>query len=189
MGFSDELLKDSSLSEEMMLEQFERMIAYYQEMDMEAAMAPSSENLLLPTLLVELPDDDEGRPRFMNHSFLPLDTEDAEFSQFLQFYVELPDPIDGIDELTLLRTLNRINQIMPAGHCAMVEARPEFGLPQMVYVRHILGYPLGDYVDQGVFCETLFLVEMSCTLTSTVISGVASGLTIEEAMAKLSEPD
>lgn len=182
MGISDELLKDSLMTEASMQADLEAISTYYQAMELKSQLIPALQEAPLPSLLAALPDDDEGRPRLITHSFLPLDEEDAEYTKFLQLYVELQDSLEGIDRVTLLEAVNRLNTTMPLGLCALV--RDPNGEEKMV-VRFVQGYPIDEPVDQGAFTETVLLFDLSCTLTSIVISGLSENKNLDEVFSAI----
>lgn len=182
MGISDELLKDSLMTEASMQADLEAISTYYQAMELKSQLIPALQEAPLPSLLAALPDDDEGRPRLITHSFLPLDEEDAEYTKFLQLYVELQDSLEGIDRATLLEGLNRMNLTLPMGVCAL--ARDPDGSEKVV-VRCVQGYPIDEPVDQGAFTETVLLFDLSCTLTSIVISGLSENKNLDEVFSAI----
>lgn len=180
MAFSDEALKGSVLTEAFIQRDLKILIPYYENMEMKAQLIPAAADMPLPSLLAALPNDDEGRPRFITHSFVPLEKDDAEYTKYLQFYTELQDSLEGIDRQTLLEALNRLNFNLPFGACILVAERPEQGLPAMVTLRSMQGFPIDEPIDQGVFTEDVFLFDLSCTVTSVVITGLSEGKSIDE---------
>ena len=185
MGFSDELLKDSLLTEEFILDDLEDLKGYYDDMKVASRVVPALQDAPLPTLVAILDEDEQKRARVVTHSLLPLDEEEASFTKFLQFYCELQINLDNVERIKLLEAVVKLNQILPIGSCVLVDARPELQLPTMVALRSIQGYPIEDVIDQGAFCETLFLFDTACELTTVALDGLVAGKTVEEALAQL----
>lgn len=185
MGYAEEYLKDTELTEESVLRDLEILASYYDDMDLEGRVLPAKEDLPMPTLLAALEPDDRERPRIVSHSFVPLDTEAAEFTKYLQFYCELPCPVEGLDRATLLEAVCRLNGHLPLGSCVLADPNPVFEQPMKAAVRSIQGFPLEGPVDQGVFTEDLFLFDLSCDLVTTVLDGLNDGLSLDEAFARI----
>lgn len=185
MGYADEYLKDTELTEESILRDLEVLAAYYGDMELEGRVLPAREEFPMPTLVAGLEPDDRDRPRIVSHSFLPLDTETAEFTKYLQFYSELPCPVEELDRATLLEAICRLNTRLPLGTCVLADPNPAFGQPAKAAVRYVQGFPLEGPVDQGVFTEDLFLFDLSCDLVTTVLDGLNDGLSLDEAFAQI----
>lgn len=181
MSHTDELLKNSQLSEKVMLRELETILLYYENMELKCKLVKANETAPLPSLVALLEPDDEGRPRVLTHSFLPLDQEDAEFTKYLQFYCELPASLDDVDRLLLLEALLRLNEALPFGAATLVGPRPELGLPLMAAVRTVQGFPLNQPIDEGVFTEDMFLFDLSCELVSKVLNSLREGKSLDEA--------
>lgn len=185
MSYSDELLKESLLTEESILQDLRTLSLYYDDMQTENKILPSLEDAPLPTLLAGLDADDKERPRMITHSFLPVDKEEAEFTKYLQFYLELQNTLKGIARITLLEAVCRLNAALPFGHVMLIPPRPELNLPEMAALRTTQGFPIAQPIDQGTFTENVFLFDLSCELTSTVLDALAEGKSIDEAFAAI----
>lgn len=184
MANADELLENSRLTEDFILQELQDLAEYYGDMKLECRIVPAMEDVPLPTLLAVM-EEDKGRPRFVTHSFLPLDTEDAEFTKFLQFYCELQNPVAQLPRETLLEALCKLNGRLPFGACFLVEPRPELALPRMVAIRALQGFPIEPPIDQGVFTEDVFLFDTSCTLVSSALDALAEGAGVDAAVSML----
>lgn len=187
MGYSDEFLKDSLLSEESMLLDLEELVGYYTAMHVESHIIPAAEATPMPTLAAMLQKDDRDRQRVIVHSFQPYEREEAEYTKYLQFYAELPCELEGLAPETLLSFVCRVNQALPLGFCFPVPPRPALGLGQMIGVRSIQGFPITESIDQGVFTEDTILFNLSCELVSMRLDAMAEGKTLDEAFAPSEE--
>lgn len=185
MAFSDELLKDSLLTEEFILDDLNDLKGYYDEMEVACQVMPAVERAPMPSLVAILDEDDKNRPRIVTHSFLPLDEEEASFTKYLQYYCELQIDVGDVDRVKLLEAMVTMNGLLPLGACSLVDARPELNLPAMVAVRTIQGHPLEEVIDRGAFCETLFLFDTACDLMTLVVDKLVAGGTVEEALKEL----
>jgi|GEM_PF-6875375 len=185
MKETDELLKDSILTEEVMLKILQELSLYCDDMQVESRVIPALKDAPLPTLVTVMEEDDQGRPRVLNISFLPLDKEAAEFTVFLQFYMELSDPIPALDRATLLECVCRLNERLPMGHCVLSAPQPEFEQPQKFALRTVQGFPAGVKIDQGAFTESLLLFDLSCDLVSQVATQLNEGRSMDEAFASM----
>ena len=185
MGYADEYLKGTQLTEEGILRDLKILAGYYQDLELEARVIPAKSDLALPVLLGILEPDEQGRPRIVNHGFLPLDTNTAEFNKYLQFYLELACPVEGLDRVQLLEAICRLNSSIPLGTCIVKEPDPALGQPRKVAVRYVQGFPLEEPIDQAVFIESLFLFDLSCDLASTILDGLAEGRSLDEAFAQI----
>ena len=185
MSYSDQLLQGTSLTEQVMLQDFETLSVYYEDMRIPSKTIKAGPANPLPTLVAMVDSPEEDKPWVFTHSFLPLDSETAEFTKFLQFYCELPGSLDGVDRLALLEGVSRLNQTLPFGTALVVEPRPELELPRMAAVRTVQGFPLDRPVDQGVFTEDVLLFEMSCQMVKLVMDALRAGQTVDEAFAQL----
>lgn len=184
MAFSDELLKDSLLNEEVMAQDFEALRSYYEAMEIKTQLIPATKALPLPTLIAVVTSEEEDEPPLViTHSFLPLDKEEAEFTKYLQYYTELPNAVEELDRLTLLEALNRLNQTLPLSHVILLPPRPQFEKPVQVGVRYLQGYKIDEVIDQGVFTEDVILFELSCDLTSVILDELRDGSSIDEAFS------
>lgn len=187
MSYSDQILQGTSLTEQAMLQDFETLSVYYEDMDIPSSTIQSTQVAPLPTLVAMVDAPDEDNPWIFTHSFLPLDSETAEFTKYLQLYCEVPGSLEGIDRLTLLEGIHRLNQALPLGAVMLVEPRPELGLPLMAAVRSVQGFPLDETIHQGVFTEDVILMEMSCQMTALLMDALRAGKTADEAMEELSQ--
>lgn len=187
MSYSDPLLQGTSLTEQSMLQDFEALSIYYEDMKIPSKTVQASPAAPLPTLVAMVDSPEEGNPWVVTHSFMPLDRETAEFTKFLQFYCEVPGSLEKVDRLTLLEGLQRLNQVLPLGAAVLVEPRPELELPRMAAVRAVQGYPLDRPIDQGVFTEAMILFEMSCQVTALVMEALKTGRTVDEALEQLNQ--
>lgn len=181
MSHTDELLKDSQLSEKAILQNLEILQLYYENMGFKSKLVRSNEMAPLPSLVALLEPDEEGRGRIITHSFLPLDREEAEFTKYLQFYCELPASLDDVDRTLLLEALLRLNEALPFGAATLVEPRPELELPLMAALRSVQGFPIDQIIDEGVFTEDMFLFDLSCELVSKVLDCLREGKSLNEA--------
>lgn len=179
--------QDTLMTEARMLQDLEALARYCSEAEIGSRVVPAGQAAALPSLVALLDPDEQGRPRVLTNSFVPLDREDAEFTKFLQFYCELPASLEGVDRTVLLEALLRFNSALPFGGVVLVDPRPELGLPLMAAVRTVQGFPLDTPIDQGVFTEDLFLFDMSCELVASVMDDLAKGSTLDEAFAALSQ--
>ena len=96
MSYTDELLQDTPLTEQMMLQDVETMGLYCEDMQIPCKVVPATAQAPLPTLVAMLDSGEADRPWVLTHSFMPLDRETAEFTKYLQFYCELPGSLDGV---------------------------------------------------------------------------------------------
>ena len=183
MAYSDELLKDTVLTEEFILEELQNLKEYYDAMEVASQVFPAVKDAPMPSMAAILEEDEKGRNRVVTHSFLPLDEDDASYTKFLQFYCELQIDVGGVDRLRLMEALMTLNGMLPLGTAVAVAARDE--LPAMVGLRYVQGYPLEEVIDQGAFCETLFLFDLSCDLVSTVVDALVEGASVENALSRL----
>lgn len=187
MSYTDELLRDTPLTEQLLQQDLETMARYCEDMQIPNRVVPATAQAPLPTLVAMLDSGDAERPWVLTHSFLPLDREAAEFTKYLQFYCELSGDLSGVEPLALLNGINRLNQTLPLGAVLLVEPRPELGLPLMAAVRTVQGFPLDQPMDQGTFTEDLFLMETSCQIADFVMDALREGKTAEEAFDQLSQ--
>ena len=187
MSYLDQLLQGTSLTEQAMLQDFETLSVYYEDMRIPSKTIKAGPANPLPTLVAMVDSPEEDKPWVFTHSFLPLDSETAEFTKFLQFYCEVPGSLEGIDRLTLLEGMGRLNQALPLGAVLLVEPRPELELPQMAAVRAVQGFPLEEPIDQGVFTEAMILVEMGCQMAALMMDALREGKTVDEAMEEISK--
>ena len=185
MSYSDQLLQGTSLTEQSMLQDFEALSIYYEDMKIPSKTINAGPSNPLPTLVAMVDSPEEDKPWIFTHNFVPLDQETAEFTKFLQFYCEVPGSLEEVDRITLLEGLQRLNQMLPLGAAVLVEPRPELKLPLMAAVRMVQGYPLDRPIDQGVFTEAMVVFEMSCQTTALVLEALKAGQTVDEAMAQL----
>ena len=185
MSYSDQLLQGTSLTEQTMLQDFETLSIYYEDMKIPSKTIQAGPTNPLPTLVAMVDSPEEDKPWIFTHSFMPLDSETAEFTKFLQFYCEVPGSLEGSDRLTLLEGISLLNQALPLGMVILVEPRPELELPRMAAVRTVQGFPLDRPVDQGVFTEDVLLFEMSCQMVKLVMDALRAGQTVDEAFAQL----
>ncbi len=185
MSYSDQLLEDTRLTEQAILQDLEALSIYCEDMEIPSRIIQASRLAPLPSLIAMLDGGEEDSPWVLTNSFMPLDSETAEFTKFLQFYCELPGSLDGVDRLTLLEGVSRLNQTLPFGTALVVEPRPELELPRMAAVRTVQGFPLDRPVDQGVFTEDVLLFEMSCQMVKLVMDALRAGQTVDEAFAQL----
>lgn len=183
MAFSDELLRDTVLTEEFILAELQTLKGYYDEIEVACQVFPAVKDAPMPSMAAILEEDEKGRPRVLTHSFLPMSEEDARFTKFLQFYCELQIDVGQVDRVRLLETLTALNGMLPLGTCVTVAAREE--LPAMVALRYVQGYALEEVIDQGAFCETLFLFDLACDMLSAVTDALVEGASAEEALNRL----
>ena len=188
MTKTDEMLSGSILTEETILKILREMSLYYDDMQVENRVIPAVAEAPLPTLVAVLEEDDQGRPRVLTNSFLPLEKEEAEFTVFLQFYMELPNPVPNLDRATLLECLCRLNERLPMGHCVLAAPQPKFEQPEKFALRTVQGFPAGKTIDQGAFTEEVLLFDLSCDAVSRTVDALNEGKTLDEALALL-EPE
>lgn len=184
MSYSDQLLQGTLLTEQSMLQDLESLQRYYEAMGLPARILPASQETPLPSL-VTVTETEDVDPLMLTHSFLPLDSESAEFTKYLQFYCELAGSLEKVDRLTLLECVNRLNQTLPYGMALLVEPRPELELPLMAAVRSVQGFQLELPIDQAVFTEDAILFQLSCHMVSFVLSALRAGRTVDEAFDQL----
>ena len=187
MSYSDQLLQGTSLTEQTMLQDFETLNIYYEDMKIPSKTIQAGPTNPLPTLVAMVDSPEEDKPWIFTHSFMPLDSETAEFTKFLQFYCEVPGSLEGIDRLTLLEGISLLNQALPLGMVILVEPRPELKLPLMAAVRAVQGFPLNEPIDQGAFTEEMILVEMGCQMAALMMDALREGRTAAEAFAQISQ--
>jgi hypothetical protein len=134
---------------------------------------PASDEFDLPSLVVELPDDDHGFPRDLVMNFIPL-PEAGEFTDFLQFYIELPYDLSGIEKNELLATIDDLNRQLPLGHCVTIKPRPDLKYPNSIGVRYICAFSNEREIDDGCLLEMLMLFMFSCDAVELRFLGVVN---------------
>ena len=184
MAYSDQLLQNTKLTEQSILQELEALSVYYGDMEISSRVIQASRMAPLPSLVAML-DQGEEDPWVLTNSFVPLDSETAEFTKYLQFYCEIPGSLEEVDRLTLLEGLSRLNQTLPYGTALLVEPRPE--LPLMAAVRSVQGFPLNEPIDQGVFTEDAILFQLSCHMVSFVMEALREGRTVDEAFDRINQ--
>ena len=187
MAYSDQLLQDTKLTEQSILQDLEVLQLYYEDMEIPCKVIQASKLAPLPSLVAMLEVEEGEQPWVLTHSLLPVDQELAEFTKFLQFYCELPGSLEKVDRGVLLEAVNRLGQALPMGTVLLVEPRPELELPLMAAVRAVQGFPLEEPISQGVFTEDMFLFEMSCQMTAQVMQALGAGQTVDQAIAQLGQ--
>lgn len=185
MAYSDEMLKDTVLTEEFVLGELQDLKGYYDVMEVASQVFPSVKDAPMPSMAAILDEDEKGRPRVVTHSFLPLSEEDASFTKFLQFYCELQIDVGGVDRVRLLEALMALNGMLPLGTCVAVPARPDMEMPAMVALRYVQGYALEEVIDQGAFSETLFLFDLACDMLTEVADALVEGASAADALRRL----
>jgi hypothetical protein len=131
----------------------------------ETRLVEAGGELPVPTLLVALGADEEGRDRTMGVSFMPFDDEFAA-TEFLQFYVHVPIevPADKLDEVRCAATI--VNAHLAVGHFALRDGQ--------VYYRYVLACPAGDLVDADLLGELVPLLEYHQEHFGDYLEGVAT---------------
>lgn len=186
MSYSDQLLQGTMLTEQSILQDLETLQLYYEDMGLAAGIVPASQETPLPSLVAKAEAEDVTT-LVLTNSFVPLDTESAEFTKYLQFYCELSGSLEEVDRGTLLECLNRLNQTLPFGAALLVEPRPELELPLMAAVRSVQGFHLESPIDQGVFTEDAILFQISCHMVDFAMDALREGKPVDEALAQFGQ--
>jgi hypothetical protein len=147
----------------MITERYEKLLwEFYQELSavgMSVQYLDRSEELALPSLLVQAPPDDEDRERWVSLAFVP---DDGEFEELdlMQLYMDLPVSLDRAD---IAPRLPAVNEASILGH-AGVRAAGE------VYLRLVWPIPRGMPIISSVLIELLQLFVFSAELATRALN-------------------
>lgn len=183
MAYSNEPLGDSLLTEAAMMEDLDSLRACYKAMDIAAQIFPGEEGEA-PTLAALVPLDEPESYQTVTNTFLPLSSEEAEFTKYLQFYAQLERDLSGVDQLALLESVSRLNEFLPLGTCFTLQKDDG---RRCLALRYVQGFRLYEPIHPGVFTEDALLFETSWDLADTMAKALAEGKTVDEALAFLKQ--
>jgi hypothetical protein len=119
----------------------------------------------LPSLVVDLGPDDEGRPRTLHVRIIPLDEDEATATRFVEMFVPLPFDVDDDRTADLRQALGIVNEHLAVGH---------FGLrgDGLLYYRYVLATPLLQMIDDEMFVEVVAFVDFHQDHFADYLEGV-----------------
>ena len=162
--------------EKKILDEMERklwvIVDIIEDDEVRCEMYPASEEYVLPTLVIHLPEDDHDLARLLLLNFVPI-PDAGEFTDFLQFYIEFPYDLSAYEEPELLKAIDELNRQLPLGHCMTLKPRPDQQYEKMIAMRYMYTLPNEEDIDDGVLLETLMLFMMSCDAVEMRFLGAA----------------
>ncbi len=111
----------------------------------------------LPTLIVQIPTEEEGKTRTMVCNFLPLEDK-VKYAKYLQMYMEAPGELTEEQAPSVMLMMHQVNQIFAVGQCFWRMEDRKKGVVSKIGVRYTLPTPIDQEVDEGCFCESMLLL-------------------------------
>lgn len=125
-----------------------------------ARLLEASEELAIPTLLVEIPPDEDKKERWLSLTVIPAD-EMMEEVDLVQFYL----PLFSLEEASRSQVaLHDINEKIVMGHAGLQA-------DGLVYLRYTWAIPKGMPILHTVLLEVIQLFTFSASFAKRLISG------------------
>lgn len=160
------------------IEEFTNLKEYVEELKFLAEIIKPNEIIEIPTLAVLIPYENSDKIKYQIYcNFLPLDEEDAEFTKYLHMYSELNLVETSIPEIDIYKTINVLNGYLTIGSLIYKEKTDD--QPAKLQYRYTLANTMDSLVDEGAFCETLFLSITNLGVVERVMSDVLNGTKID----------
>lgn len=167
------ILKNSEIMEE-----FTNLKEYVDELKFVAEIIEENEVVEIPTLAILIPYENSERVKYQIYcNFLSLDEEDAEFTKYLHMYSELDLVGPTIPEIEIYKAINVLNGYLTIGSLLYKEKTKD--QPAKIQYRYTLANTIDSLVDEGAFCESLFLTITNLGVVENVMSDVLSGTKID----------
>ncbi|WP_157041778.1 hypothetical protein [Nitriliruptor alkaliphilus] len=125
------------------------------------------EGLPVPTLLVALGADDEGRDRTMGITILPFDEGAFDATDLMQFYVRMPFEVPDGRRTEVMAATAMVNASMAVGHFAV--------RGDELYYRYVLALPNNAVADEDMFGELVALLAFHQETFGDYFEGVVDG--------------
>lgn len=131
--------------------ELERLSTALRAADYDTRVLHRSDDIPLPTLLVALGVDDDGRDRTMAISVLPFADDDLDATALMQFYVLLPFELVDATRNDVLAATAHVNAAMAIGHFA---ARGD-----ELYYRYVLAADKDGQINAALIVELVQLID------------------------------
>lgn len=145
--------------------------------DYPVRVVEAGDELPVPTMLVDLGADEDGRDRTMAVGFLPLGDDELPSTQLLQFYVRLPFDVADDQRDEVLQAASLLNAAIAIGHFAVRDGE--------AYYRYVLAAPAGDVVDGGMLGDLVPLLHFHQLHFGDHLEGVATEEVAVQALPRL----
>ncbi len=145
-----------------------RLETVLNDLGVDTKLIKRSEEYELNTLVALLEQDEQGRDRFANLTFMPLPENEIEFIDMIQIYTSYPfQPVDAARGQTL-ELINGLNPRLPFG-CMGINNEGQ------VYYRYILSKRRHELVDADSVGEQFLLFQFAAAMFAQGIEVVAMG--------------
>lgn len=137
--------------------QMRSLLECVEDIGLSGELIPEGGHEGLPTLLIQIPTEEEGKSRTMVCNFLPLEDK-VKYAKYLQMYMEVPGGITEKEAPAVMLMMHQVNQIFAVGQCFWRMGDSETGVTNKIGVRYTLPTPIDQEVDEGCFCESMLLL-------------------------------
>lgn len=168
-------------SEEM--EEFLRLKEFVNGLDLHGEIIQPSTQYPITTLAIMVPDDNKKITQQLYCNFIPLPPDNAEFTKLLHIYSEIELPKLEASELSLLRTINLVNEMTSVGSF-LYKQGTENSKAKIQY-RYTLAASLDEPLDEGTFCEVMFLTIDNVAMMQNLIVEIMHGGTLEAVLEEM----
>ncbi len=157
-----------------------RLQGYFQEREIFSQYVDPNEEVPIPTLLVQVPDDEQGRERWVSFNYAPQDDDDFDTIRLIQLYATLPFQIDLAYRAELVELVLALSANSMLGNFYINNEE------NSVVTRYVFIQPDEDALNLAVMMETLQFFVFYQDLFSSAIEKVGNGsLSTAEALQQL----
>ncbi|MNI26065.1 hypothetical protein D3C73_797480 [compost metagenome] len=129
-----------------------------------------SNDIAIHLLIANIQQDAEGRDRFLQFSFVPMEEEEGQTLQFLQIYSTLPFSMETSQRAEVAELLLELNTRLPLGHMGIT-------VDQEIHYRYVYTLSSGQVLISDEVLELLSLFVYMLEMFGGVLERVATGTT------------
>jgi hypothetical protein len=137
------------------------------ESDYTTQLVDPQPELPLTSLLVALPEDDEGRGRTMSVNVMPLGDGDFDDITFVQFFVAMPFAVPDDRRIDVAAAATKVNGAMALGHFG---TRPDVDL----FFRYMYVMPSSRSFEAKATTELITMMVFHQEYFADILEGVAT---------------
>ncbi len=153
---------------------------YLQQMEIPCELSEGTAEFPVSTLLVELPEDKQGRKNWITLNYVPQEEGDFDHLRLLQFYSHLPFQYDPAYEGEVVKLLPKANGKLILGHFNLSHEQ------KAIAYRYTFTQLVKESLDVDAVMEIIMLLAFLMEMMAPFIENVATGRqNFETALAHL----
>ena len=158
-----------------LIRQFKVIADFMEDTELKALVMEDMPDDMPPTLLIGLADEIKDG-HYIVCNLMPMDEEDAAYTNFLHMFYEIPYETSSLNELDLLRAVNAMNTVMVIGGFICNRISED---KARVQLRLTLTADVEEVINPSTVCECACMILNYASTMEEIVSGLLAGMDLD----------